>query len=410
MKLPDSLGRLLNSRYTAKPRRAIRERSMRLEKLDARAMLAADFGMGASALAMDVNADGAVSASDALSVINHLVRSESQRGDGVVGDSLRDTNRDGRISSIDALLVINHLNRHGGGTIQLRELVGPRGDRISDAQKDNIRQLMGDLNSIRAESEVTPEQITQLLGDLATVAADATRPSEESVSQLIESAQAAAEDGKFTPVELAGLTADVQAVLESANISPKDAQSVADSVRSIVQASGVDQEDVQIIAADLNAIFAEFQNREPVVSETQRENIRILVSDITAIRSESEVTPEQIEELRSSLFDLAEGATRPDRSLKLQLLRDTRAARSDGEISDADREQLASGVDAVLESANIPQAERDAVLEDIQSIVDASGIAQEDIQTIAEDVNAIRTEFWNNHDRPRDRIVRPTRR
>ncbi|TWU04767.1 hypothetical protein [Stieleria varia] len=94
----------------------------------------------------------------------------------------------------------------------------------------------------------------------------------------------------------------------------------------------------------------------------------------------------------------------------LQLLRDTRTARSDGEISDAEREQLAGRVDAVLESANVPQAERDAVREDIESIIDASGITQEDIQTIAEDVNAIRTEFWNNHDRLRDRIVRPSRR
>ena len=199
-------------------------------------------------------------------------------------------------------------------------------------------------------------------------------------------------------------------MLESANISVEDAQAVADSVRTIVHASGVDQEDIQIIVADLQAIFEEFQNRETVVSATQRENIRTLVSDIMAIRSESEVTPEQIEELRSSLSDMTEGATRPDRSLVLQLLRDARTVRSDGEISDPEREQLASGVSAVLESANISQAEVDAVFEDIESTIDASGITREDIQTIAEDVNAIRTEFWNNHDRLRDRIVRPSRR
>ncbi|WP_197454594.1 dockerin type I domain-containing protein [Stieleria varia] len=149
---------------------------MRMEKLDARAMLAADSGMGASSLAMDVNADGAISASDALSVINHLVQNDSQFGDSVVGESFHDTNRDGRVSSSDALMVINHLNLRGAGTIQLRELIGPRVDRISDAQEENIRQLMVDLNSIRSESEVTPEQITQLIGDLATVAAEATRP------------------------------------------------------------------------------------------------------------------------------------------------------------------------------------------------------------------------------------------
>ena len=186
----------------------------------------------------------------------------------------------------------------------------------------------------------------------------------------------------------------------------EDAQAVAESVRSIVDASGVDQEDVQVILTDLQAIFTEIQNRDSILSETQRDNIHTLLSDLRAIRSESEVTPEQFEQVRSSLSALAEGATRPDRLLMLELIRDGREALSDGELSDTEREQLALGPDAVLESANIPEAERDAVIANIESIINTSGLTPEDIQTIAVDISAIRTEFLNNHERLQDRVRR----
>ena len=201
MKLTFSFSQFLRSRSMAKRRRAVRGRSTQAEALDARVLLAADLGIKASTLAMNVNVDGARSASETRSVINDAgrvdsQRIDSQRRDSAARTSLREANRDSRLSASDALVVTN---RQGGTANQLRELGGPSGDRISNAQKENIRQLMVDLNSIRSESEVTPEQISQLLRDLAAVAADATRPSEESVTQLIENTQAAAEDGQFTP-------------------------------------------------------------------------------------------------------------------------------------------------------------------------------------------------------------------
>ena len=379
---------------------------MTVETLDARALLAADMGMGASMLAMDVNADGAVTAADALDVVNDLGRNRSRDINSASGAGIRDTNRDGTVSSLDALTVINHMNRHGANTIDLRELIGQRGDLISDAQKENLGQLFADLNAIRAESDVTPEQITQLLNDLAVVIDSATRPSEESVSQLVENTRDSVEDGQFTPAELARLTSDVQAVLESANISQDDAQVVVNDIRAIVESSNVDQEDIQVIVQDLQAIFLEFQNREPLVSETQRENVTTLRGDLSAIRADSEVTPEQIQQMRTDLRSVAEGATRPDPWLVIQLIRQSRAAVADGEITQEERDGLTSNIDAVLESANISQTQRDAVIADIEAIVEASGVTADDLQTIAEDVRAIRTEFQENHDRPGVRLGR----
>jgi len=61
----------------------------------------------------DVNADGNVSALEALMVINHLVRMDGAEGElaeSVAANHRYDVNRDGQVTALDALSVINHLN------------------------------------------------------------------------------------------------------------------------------------------------------------------------------------------------------------------------------------------------------------------------------------------------------------
>jgi len=70
-------------------------------------------------LPVDVNGDGRVSSSDALSVINLLNTPGASRRVDDMSDPLRqpflDVSGDGRISAHDALLVINHLNTRSSG-------------------------------------------------------------------------------------------------------------------------------------------------------------------------------------------------------------------------------------------------------------------------------------------------------
>ena len=63
--------------------------------------------------AMDVNADGFVSAIDVLMVINHLNTVGS--GDAPVGSPYLDTSGDGFVSALDVLVVINAVNTGGAG-------------------------------------------------------------------------------------------------------------------------------------------------------------------------------------------------------------------------------------------------------------------------------------------------------
>lgn len=73
--------------------------------------------------AYDVNADGSVSALDALMVINAMNQVDSMNGgegEQASDDAVCDINQDGNVSAMDALMIINEMNRleqeRSGGT------------------------------------------------------------------------------------------------------------------------------------------------------------------------------------------------------------------------------------------------------------------------------------------------------
>lgn len=78
---------------------------------------------------LDVNGDRAVTALDALSVINHLNRSPQAEGEwaGTFAELRTDTNGDGKTTALDALLVINALNRQDVSAAE-PSAVSPRPD------------------------------------------------------------------------------------------------------------------------------------------------------------------------------------------------------------------------------------------------------------------------------------------
>lgn len=266
---------------------------------------------------------------------------------------------------------------------------------ISDAQKENLKQLRADLMAIRADSEVTPEMIDQLVDDLAAAAEVATRPSEESVAALRETFAEVTEDQELTAVEKLRLQAAVADVVASTGVTPEMVEAIKADVETIVAASGVDQADVKVILDDLRAIAEEFQNRDPVVSDAQKENLKKLADDLADIRSHVTLTPELVDAIQEDLAAIKDGATRPDRALVRELAAEVRDARADGGVTDDERAEIADAWDAVLTSANIPQEERDDLWEDLA----ATGLTGADVKLIAADLAAIRQEFRANHPR-----------
>ncbi|MBX7072493.1 MAG: hypothetical protein K1X71_05045 [Pirellulales bacterium] len=122
---------LITRRFASAPigtKKQLQKRSLQLETLERRALLAID-GYNAwhnTANATDVNNDGRTSAMDALAIINELNRGGSRRlgmaanlmaanlpaapQAAATPSMLYDVNNDGAVSAIDALRVVNQLN------------------------------------------------------------------------------------------------------------------------------------------------------------------------------------------------------------------------------------------------------------------------------------------------------------
>ena len=130
---------------------------------------------------------------------------------------------------------------------------------ISPAQQQNIDRLQADLNAIKANSQVTPDQVKQLQKDLMAAVDGATKPSQQSVEKLAQDLANAWSDQKLTPKEQAQLMDDIYAILNSANISQQEAEALLDDVKGILKASGLSYNDVQTIVNDLEAIVNEVQ-------------------------------------------------------------------------------------------------------------------------------------------------------
>lgn len=374
-------------------RHRVPTRVLAAEFLESRLVLTV--GPTAALVALDTNCDHWVTPADALTVINALHAQAARGGDTSTPRAALDVNGDGQLSPRDALQVINHLNRPGAGRTNLKGTWDGWGSHISDTQKENIRQLFGDLNAMRAESQVTSEQIVKLRDDLHAMLNGATAPSEESVTQLRTDLQAAMADDELSPREKATLANDMQDVLASAQIPVEEFQAVVGDLRAIVEASGMTSDDLQLIADDLRAIQDEFINQHPI-SEQQQANIQQLADDLQALRDTSHVSPEQLMQLGDDLRAVADGAQPPDPVTVVTLAHDFRAALADRKISDAERLLLVEDVTAVLESAGVPTAEIDAVAEDVTGIIEATGVTSEELQAVVDDLFAIGQEFLNS--------------
>ncbi|HUE70720.1 MAG TPA: ice-binding family protein [Pirellulaceae bacterium] len=70
---------------------------------------------------LDVNGDGAVTAYDALLVVNELNRQASSPSSLATAPTPFDVNGDGRVSALDAMLIVNELNRAAAAALAMAE-------------------------------------------------------------------------------------------------------------------------------------------------------------------------------------------------------------------------------------------------------------------------------------------------
>ena len=93
---------------------------------------------------------------------------------------------------------------------------------------------------------------------------------------------------------------------------------------------------------------------KPTFSPQQQANLQKLQSDLTSMKSQSQVTPDQKKKLSADLQTLAEGTVKPSKASVDQLAADLSAATANSSISKAEQAKLMQDISAVLNSANIP--------------------------------------------------------
>lgn len=132
------------------------------------------------------------------------------------------------------------------------------------------------------------------------------------------------------------------------------------------------------------------------MSEAQQQNLTKLKTDAEQIKSGSQVTQQQKDQLKRDLEAMIHGATRPDAALVDQLAADLSAAMADGKVSGLEKTKLMKDIEKVLNSSGISMTEVNAVIADAQAILAASGVSKADAQTIGNDLKAIAGELKKN--------------
>lgn len=365
------------------------------EQLETRNLLAGDTSTSLHVVALDVNADGALTPLDALLVVNQLNRESQGAAGEAPADSIRqllDVNADGSLSALDALAVINRLNVRGSGRILLEELIGISDRGLSELQRTNLRDFFSELNAFRRRAGITPEKVTAVLNAVTDILDDFTLPTQQQLDQLVREFMSAAADNSFSLLESMRLLSSVRSFLQNSNITAREIDNLLTAVGDLVRAPGLTAEDLQQIGNQVLALIQEFRDGLEL-NEDQRDAVRQLLTDVSTLVSAVQVSPEQLQALQTSFANLAQGATPPALDPIVSFIDDWREARLDGTVSDAEGQTLANGLVAILNSANLPPSAWAALVDDVAAVVNEARLSDSDLEPILEDVAAIRDAF-----------------
>ena len=115
-------------------------------------------------------------------------------------------------------------------------------------------------------------------------------------------------------------------------------------------------------------------------------------ADLAAIQANSQVTPEQKQQLAKDLLATAQSANKPTAATVAALANDLSAAFAQKPLPETDCNRLLTDLAAVLNPANIQSAQMQAIFADIQAIFQVNGLSRKDAMRIADDAKAIAAE------------------
>ena len=303
--------------------------------LEERRMLAADVDILSDVVAViasDVNADGNVSAIDALAIINGLNAEDasSEPPNNAVAESL-DVDGNGDLSAADALQVINRLN--SGSTSVVDSVM----EQLSTRGEDLFEQL-GLNNSLRIDSLRT------------------------SVSDLVDRLNEHRREGNFSRETVAEVLNEVSGIVDASAL-PFDQRvdTILSRVEGIATAVGLDTGDVGRVADQVRGIIVGLsfgsEQRFDELSERVSDTVTAWFDHLNEGWSFASIG-NLIDQLREDVADIS----LPSITSVLNLVNVYQTTTGDDTLSADERIQLKGAADAVLQSAGMSETLRNRVL------------------------------------------------
>ena len=117
-----------------------------------------------------------------------------------------------------------------------------------------------------------------------------------------------------------------------------------------------------------------------------------LVSDLAALKSKADITPESKQRLVKD-FNAAARGRKPSAATLEKLAEDLAQAVAGRDMSASQRTRLARNLHVVLNSADTPQADVDNTISSAQATLQMSGVERPQVLAVANDLRAISAEL-----------------
>lgn len=310
------------------------------QNLESRRLLAADAGFAepssldtvSALIASDVNADGNITASDALEVINELNATELN-ATGLVDDTVSsvreavDVNGDGELSAVDALRVINRLQSDDVRLVDsVMRLIPEAEDTIEGSLRDSISGLIDQLNSLRSQVRLPREAVANVVSE---------------ITGLVQA-------GDLTLTDRTSL--------------------IVDRVTNIVESVGLDNNEVRQITDRVEEVIESLPDSLTNIIESIDDDILAAAEQIVGSLDEG-FSLVSVGNLISTLRDLDLDVRLPSLTSVFDFVDIYRATTADRTFSGTELEQLRSSAEVVLTSAGIDGELRDDLLDGFDRII-----------------------------------------
>jgi hypothetical protein len=125
----------------------------------------------------------------------------------------------------------------------------------------------------------------------------------------------------------------------------------------------------------------------------QQQLVDKVQGDLTGIKSDAPVAPDQKQNLETDLLTLAKGATKPSKESVSKLAGDVAAALSGKNVNVKDQAQLAKAMNVVMNNGNVTAAQAQAFVTGTQKILQTAGVGEAQVTAVVTDLKGIVTDL-----------------